>query len=119
MSLATYHIFVSARFCNASWNDPNGLQIQNSEALQAGLVSRLVDDSKVMEETMKVAQKIASMSRSVIALGKRIFYVQSQLPLTDAYRLVKYIYEVIFCCSIDQFDEGRDKSDFTGALYSV
>ncbi|VDM42768.1 unnamed protein product [Toxocara canis] len=62
--------------------------ISAEQAMQAGLISRLVDDDKVHEETMKVAQKVASMSRTVISLGKNFFYTQVQLPVTDAYRYV-------------------------------
>uniref|UniRef100_A0A915C5X5 Enoyl-CoA hydratase domain-containing protein 3, mitochondrial n=1 Tax=Parascaris univalens TaxID=6257 RepID=A0A915C5X5_PARUN len=61
--------------------------ITAEQAMRAGLVSRLVDDDKVHEETIKVAEKIASMSRAVIALGKNFFYTQVQLPVVDAYRM--------------------------------
>lgn len=54
----------------------------------AGLVSRVVDDSKVADEAMKVAEKIASLSRPVIAIGKKFFYSQVELPVHDAYRSV-------------------------------
>lgn len=64
------------------------------EAMKAGLISRLVDDDKVHEETIKVAEKIASMSRAVIALGKNFFYTQVQLPVVDAYRL--YVFLALF-----------------------
>uniref|UniRef100_A0A0M3HY78 Enoyl-CoA hydratase domain-containing protein 3, mitochondrial n=1 Tax=Ascaris lumbricoides TaxID=6252 RepID=A0A0M3HY78_ASCLU len=61
--------------------------ITAEQAMKAGLISRLVDDDKVHEETIKVAEKIASMSRAVIALGKNFFYTQVQLPVVDAYRM--------------------------------
>ncbi|MFH4975308.1 hypothetical protein AB6A40_002017 [Gnathostoma spinigerum] len=61
--------------------------IDAETALRAGLVSRVVDDSKVQEEALNVARKVASLSRSVIALGKAFFYSQVELPTLDAYRM--------------------------------
>ncbi|KAJ1350102.1 hypothetical protein KIN20_005819 [Parelaphostrongylus tenuis] len=55
-------------------------------ALSYGLVSRVVPDSEVKFEALKVAEQIGRHSRSVTALGKAFFYSQTELGLNDAYR---------------------------------
>ena len=40
----------------------------------------------LMDETMALAEKIASRSRLVVGLGKEAFYRQSEMELADAYR---------------------------------
>jgi enoyl-CoA hydratase/carnithine racemase len=63
-----------------------GIHVAIAVALRAGLVSRVVDDEQVKYIALEVAEKIATMSRSVVALGKSFFYAQVQLPILDAYR---------------------------------
>ncbi|KAI6239090.1 hypothetical protein M3Y99_00612000 [Aphelenchoides fujianensis] len=55
--------------------------------LRAGLVSRVVPKDEVRFESLRVAEEITKMSRSVTALGKAFYYVQCELKLTEAYRL--------------------------------
>uniref|UniRef100_A0A0N5API3 Enoyl-CoA hydratase domain-containing protein 3, mitochondrial n=1 Tax=Syphacia muris TaxID=451379 RepID=A0A0N5API3_9BILA len=61
--------------------------IDAQKALSVGLISRVVDDDDVKKETMKVAEKIASFSRPIMAMGKKFFYSQHELSTTDAYRM--------------------------------
>ncbi|KRY34907.1 Exostosin-1 [Trichinella spiralis] len=56
------------------------------EALQYGLVTMLVAEENLKEETLKYAEKFCSLSKPALALGKRFFYSQIELPLDKAYR---------------------------------
>ncbi|XP_072509438.1 enoyl-CoA hydratase domain-containing protein 3, mitochondrial [Notamacropus eugenii] len=64
-----------------------GEPITAQEALLHGLLSKVVPEEKLEEETMKIAQKICTSSRSVVAMGKAIFYRQLTQDLKSAYRL--------------------------------
>uniref|UniRef100_A0ABM5GLX2 Enoyl-CoA hydratase domain-containing protein 3, mitochondrial n=1 Tax=Pogona vitticeps TaxID=103695 RepID=A0ABM5GLX2_9SAUR len=55
------------------------------EALLHGLVSRVVPEDKLEEETLRIARKICESSRSVLALGKAAFYKQMEQDLSAAY----------------------------------
>ncbi|XP_052765586.1 enoyl-CoA hydratase domain-containing protein 3, mitochondrial-like isoform X3 [Mya arenaria] len=66
-----------------------GLPITAQEALLHGLVSRVVSEEKLEEETMRIAHKICEFSRSVITLGKRTFYKQMALDRKQAYNLTE------------------------------
>lgn len=55
-------------------------------ALRAGLVSRVVPEEKVDDEVEKIANRICSLSRPVVALGKTFFYAQIGLDRNSAYR---------------------------------
>lgn len=63
-----------------------GNPINAQEALYSGLVSKVVPATALQEETDKIVQAILSKSRPVLALGKRFYYKQIQLPIEDAYR---------------------------------
>lgn len=56
-------------------------------ALRAGLVSRVVPEEKVDAECEKIANKICSLSRPIVALGKTFYYAQIGLDRQTAYRL--------------------------------
>jgi len=61
------------------------VKVQISEALQAGLVSRVATAPNTAEaETRKVVEEILKMSRSVIALGKAFFYAQVEMGVNQA-----------------------------------
>ncbi|KFB41357.1 enoyl CoA hydratase [Anopheles sinensis] len=62
-----------------------GLPISAAEALEAGLVSKVVSKDSLDEELDKICKAIASKSRSVIALGKKFFYEQMAMDVTTAY----------------------------------
>ncbi|XP_074050229.1 enoyl-CoA hydratase domain-containing protein 3, mitochondrial [Macrotis lagotis] len=62
-----------------------GEPITAQEALLHGLISKVVPEEKLEEETMKIAQKICSVSRSVVSLGKATFYKQLAQDLKTAY----------------------------------
>lgn len=68
-----------------------GHPISAQDALLHGLVSRVVPDDKLEEETMKIARRICETSRSVVALGKATFYAQMNLEKRQAYSLTEKV----------------------------
>lgn len=64
-----------------------GEPITAQEALLHGLLSRVVPEEQLEEETMRIATKIASLSRPVVSLGKAAFYKQLPQDLRTAYYL--------------------------------
>ncbi|RCN36970.1 enoyl-CoA hydratase family protein [Ancylostoma caninum] len=63
-----------------------GEPIDAQTALRCGLVSRIVPEKDVKFEALKVAEQIGQHSRAVTALGKKFFYSQTELGVSDAYR---------------------------------
>jgi enoyl-CoA hydratase/carnithine racemase len=62
-----------------------GEMIDASTALEWGLVNRVVAPDRLDAEVTALAERIAGASAYVLALGKRAFYAQDQLPETAAY----------------------------------
>jgi enoyl-CoA hydratase/carnithine racemase len=62
-----------------------GDAISAQEALAAGLVSRVVPSSELESASRAVAAKITASSPFVVAIGKRAFYRQLQMPQPLAY----------------------------------
>ncbi|XP_071804707.1 enoyl-CoA hydratase domain-containing protein 3, mitochondrial-like isoform X1 [Asterias amurensis] len=62
-----------------------GEPISAEVALKHGLVSKVVPEELLEEETNKLTAKICQSSRSVIALGKACFNSQMNKPREDAY----------------------------------
>jgi len=62
-----------------------GLPIGAEEAAQAGLVSRLVPEDMVDAEVDTICAAIVSKPRGVVALGKRFYQQQLEMPLAKAY----------------------------------
>src|SRR5438067_2953707 len=62
-----------------------GEAISAQEALAAGLVSRVVPAAELESAARSVAAKITASSPYVVAIGKRAFYRQSQMPQPLAY----------------------------------
>lgn len=62
-----------------------GLPINAQEAYQAGLVSRLVENSlELDQEIKKICDAIISKPRGVIALGKKFYQQQLEMGLVQA-----------------------------------
>ncbi|MBO8142475.1 MAG: enoyl-CoA hydratase [Firmicutes bacterium] len=68
-----------------------GEPISAQEALVHGLVSRVVPDEELEAETRRLAEKIASASSYVVALGKQAFYRQVEMPQQQAYAYTKEV----------------------------
>ncbi|KAB1254114.1 Enoyl-CoA hydratase domain-containing protein 3; mitochondrial [Camelus dromedarius] len=64
-----------------------GEAMSAQEALLHGLLSRVVPEERLEEETMRIARKVASLSRPVVSLGKAAFYRQLAQDLRTAYHL--------------------------------
>ncbi len=54
-------------------------------AAEIGLINQVTDPESLTETTMQVAEKIASKSSMSLATGKKAFYQQRDLSLSDAY----------------------------------
>ncbi|KAK3087929.1 hypothetical protein FSP39_012551 [Pinctada imbricata] len=68
-----------------------GHPISAQEALQHGLVSKVVPEEELKDQTMSIARRICETSRSVVALGKATFYAQMNLERQEAYRLTSKV----------------------------
>ncbi|XP_065087633.1 enoyl-CoA hydratase domain-containing protein 3, mitochondrial [Ochlerotatus camptorhynchus] len=63
-----------------------GLPISAQEALESGLVSKVVPSDQLDQEIDTICNAIKSKSRAVIALGKQFFYEQIAMDVNNAYR---------------------------------
>jgi len=59
--------------------------ISAEQALEMGLVNRVVADADVLGEALGVAERIATKSSATLAIGKEAFYRQLEMPLSQAY----------------------------------
>lgn len=62
-----------------------GDMIAADRAAEIGLINRSVPADQLRGETMTIAGKIAAKSLMTLATGKRAFYEQRDMPLTQAY----------------------------------
>ena len=62
-----------------------GDMINADKAAEFGLVNRVVPADRLAAETEALARQIASKSAHTVAIGKRAFYEQREMPLADAY----------------------------------
>lgn len=63
-----------------------GEMIPADSAMRMGLVNRMVPAGQAQAEATRMANIIASKSSATIAVGKRAFYEQREMPLLEAYR---------------------------------
>ncbi|XP_025092574.1 enoyl-CoA hydratase domain-containing protein 3, mitochondrial-like [Pomacea canaliculata] len=66
-----------------------GQPISAKDALLHGLISKVVAEEKVEEETLKIANHICQFSKEVITHGKAAFYAQMSLEKRAAYRFAE------------------------------
>ena len=66
-----------------------GDPISAQDALLHGLVSHVVPEEKLEEETMEIATKICTASSAIIAVGKSCFYQQINMNRNQAYQLAE------------------------------
>ena len=69
-----------------------GRLISAQEALQGGLINKIVPEGELEKATLEMAQTVAEASPLVLALGKRAFYNQIELDEPRAY---EYAFNVI------------------------
>jgi len=63
-----------------------GDPIKANFAKEIGLINDCFSKSKLNNEVLKIAKKIASKSNLTIKIGKQAFYKQLEMPLGDAYK---------------------------------
>ena len=63
-----------------------GEAIKANYAKEIGLINNHFSSSRLNNEVLKVAKKIASKSNLTIKIGKQAFYKQLEMPLRDAYK---------------------------------
>ena len=68
-----------------------GQPISASEALEAGLVNRVVPADRLEEETLALAEKVASAPTSTVSIGKSAFYRQMAMDRPQAYELAQRV----------------------------
>ena len=62
-----------------------GDMVPASRAAEIGLINKAVPPEDLRQVTLAMAAKIASKSGMALAVGKRAFYEQVQMPLAEAY----------------------------------
>ena len=62
-----------------------GEPIKANYAKEIGLINDHFPNSKLNDEVLKIAKKIASKSNLTIKIGKQAFYKQLEMPLSKAY----------------------------------
>ena len=66
--------------------------IQADKAKSIGLINNFFKEEDLSEETFLIANKIAKKSSLTLSIGKKAFYNQSEMKISDAY---KYASEVM------------------------
>ena len=68
-----------------------GEMVSAEKALQIGLINRSIAPSQLTTETMAMADTIACKSAMTVAVGKRAFYAQGEMALTEAYQYTSQV----------------------------
>ena len=63
-----------------------GEMVEAEEALRLGLVNRVVEPDRVVNEAVAFGRKVASKPARTLKIGKEAFYRQLEMPLDEAYR---------------------------------
>ena len=62
-----------------------GEMVPAAKAKEIGLVNAVVPDADVLPAAIEIAEKIAGKSPFTLAIGKKAFYAQAEMPLAEAY----------------------------------
>jgi enoyl-CoA hydratase/carnithine racemase len=62
-----------------------GEMLPAAAAMEYGLVNRVVPDGTALEAAFAFSSRIAGLPAATLAMGKRAFYRQIEMPLSDAY----------------------------------
>ena len=68
-----------------------GTPISAGEALEVGLVNRVVPDAELEQRVMELAQQISSSSSQTLAIGKPAFYRQIEMDRPAAYEMAQKV----------------------------
>jgi enoyl-CoA hydratase/carnithine racemase len=63
-----------------------GEMVSAEDAHALGLVNRVIEADRVVNEAMEFARKIATKPKRTLKIGKEAFYRQLDMPLDEAYR---------------------------------
>ena len=90
-----------------------GEAIDARQALEWGLVNRVVAPEELESETLKLARQIAEKPPATVAAGKRAFYSQMDLGVQQAYALASGVISASFAHAegregMEAFIEKRD-----------
>jgi enoyl-CoA hydratase len=73
-----------------------GRMMDAAEAERSGLVSRVVPAASLMEEAMKVAETIASMSLPSVLSAKEAINRSFEAPLAEGLRFERRVFHALF-----------------------
>jgi enoyl-CoA hydratase/carnithine racemase len=62
-----------------------GDMLSAADAVHYGLINRAVPAAELLPHAIALAERIAAKSPLTVAIGKRAFYAQAEMPLSDAY----------------------------------
>ena len=80
--------------------------IDAETALRSGLVAKVVPTAELMEESLRIAKKIASMSRPVARVCKEAVNVALETTLTEGVRFERRVFHATF--AFDDRKEGME-----------
>ena len=60
--------------------------VNAEKAKEIGLINNVVEKEDLSEEINKLAEKIASKSSMTVSIGKKAFYAQAEMDLSEAYK---------------------------------
>lgn len=83
-----------------------GRMMDGEEAERAGLVARLVEDDKVFDTAMEVAQTIAEKSRPVVMTAKEAVDTAFETPLAQGLLFERRMFHALF--ALEDQKEGMD-----------
>lgn len=83
-----------------------GRMMDGEEAERAGLVSRLVEDDKVFDTAMEIAQTIAAKSRPVAMVAKEVVDTAFETTLSQGLIFERRSFQALF--SLEDQTEGMD-----------
>ena len=83
-----------------------GRQMDAEEAERAGLVSRVVPASELIEEALKTAEKIAGFSRPAVMMAKEAVNRAQELSLAEGLRYERRLFHSTF--ALEDRKEGMD-----------
>ena len=68
-----------------------GEPITAQHAKEIGLINDYFQSSNLEEEVLKLAETIASKSNKIVKIGKKAFYKQLEMPLSEAYKFTSEV----------------------------
>jgi enoyl-CoA hydratase len=73
-----------------------GRMMDAAEAERCGLVSRVIPAAELVEEAVKTAQKIASLSRPLVAMAKEVVNMAYNTTLTEGVKFERRMFYATF-----------------------